>query len=260
MRPSLMRPRRWFALGLTLLLAGCAWTRRENRPVWNAFEGSMVPESEGAFYAALPLTVPIGLGAILIDTLVAHPVQVIDDAWDDACNIWRSVDITADYYTESMLLPFRTVGSPVVFGLSFLGRSLFDLPTAAVEAQRREDAAEQARLRTLRWLEKVASGAPVTGYHRPQSAFDAELKAALAQALAHGSAAGRIAVYEAMTHHDEPALIDWDAALADPSAVVRHRVMGSLPAAAVIAPATQQRLLADPDEAVRELARLRWGQ
>ena len=47
------------------LLAGCAFTRRENRPVWNVFEQNLVPEDKGWFVAALPLTVPGGIVAIL---------------------------------------------------------------------------------------------------------------------------------------------------------------------------------------------------
>ena len=66
---------------LVALACGCAWTNRDNRPVWNAFEEHLVPEGDVAFYASLPLTVPAGFGAIVTDTLVVHPVQVMDDAW-----------------------------------------------------------------------------------------------------------------------------------------------------------------------------------
>ena len=65
---------------LGAMLPACAWARRENRPVWNAFEEHLVPQSQGAFLATLPLTVPVGLLSIAADTLVAHPLQVVDDA------------------------------------------------------------------------------------------------------------------------------------------------------------------------------------
>ena len=76
---------------LALVLGGgCAWTDRENRPLWNAFEANLVPADTGTFVATLPLTVPAGLGAIVLDTLIVHPVQVMDDAWDDAARLWRN--------------------------------------------------------------------------------------------------------------------------------------------------------------------------
>ena len=80
---------RW-CLPLVLALSACAWTRRENRPVWTAFETNLVPESPAGFAVALPVTVPLGLLAILTDTLVAHPIQVVDEAWDDSADLWRN--------------------------------------------------------------------------------------------------------------------------------------------------------------------------
>ena len=119
------------AVSLCVLLAGCAFTRRENRPVWNVFEQNLVPEDTGWFVASLPLTVPGGILAIVADTFVAHPIQVADDAWDDAAWLWRDgrPDFEQRYYSEMAFLPVRAAITPVAFLGSFLGRSMFVFDT-----------------------------------------------------------------------------------------------------------------------------------
>ena len=87
------------ALALLLGLTSCAFANPANRPVWNAFEDNLVPESDGAFWATLPLTVPVGVVAILVDTFIAHPLQVVDDAWDDTVSLWTELPFDEEYYT-----------------------------------------------------------------------------------------------------------------------------------------------------------------
>ncbi|MGH7336899.1 MAG: hypothetical protein ACREI7_04920, partial [Myxococcota bacterium] len=120
--------RRGAPFALALLACGCAWTNRANRPVWNSFEEHVVPEGDAAFYATLPLTIPTGFAAIATDTFVVHPVQVMDDAWGDAADLWDDLDWATEYYTELAILPFRAGATPVVLVGSFLGRSAFDIP------------------------------------------------------------------------------------------------------------------------------------
>ena len=99
------------------LLPSCAWSNVDNRPVWNAFESNLVPESGGLFAATLPLTVPLGLASIVVDTIIAHPLQVVDDAYDDAAELWDSEDLKFDeaYYTEMGFLPIRVLVTPIAF-------------------------------------------------------------------------------------------------------------------------------------------------
>lgn len=212
-----------------VLLSGCAFANRANRPVWNAFESSMVPESEGAFYATLPLTVPIGLGAILIDTFVAHPIQVIDDAWDDTTDLWTDLPFEEHYYTESAYLPFRTVLSPVVFLGSFFGRSIFDWPSPEEVETRQVTAKEKRRKAALRWLRRIAKGDDVRSARSLRGVLDDEMVSAVQAALESGGAHGRILVYRAVSGSDDSTIVDWLAALADPSAVVRYTVIEEVP-------------------------------
>ena len=110
---------------LLLFTSSCAWSNPANRPVWNAFEKHVVPEQDAAFYATLPLTVPAGFGAILADTVIVHPVSVIDDAAGDAAEQWRKLDWQKQYYTELGFLPLRVVTTPLVFVFSWLGVRMY---------------------------------------------------------------------------------------------------------------------------------------
>lgn len=252
---SVLRPALLAALAT---LSSCAFANRDNRPVWNAFESTMVPDGGAAFWSTLPLTVPVGLGAILVDTFVAHPLQVVDDAWDDTVDVWRGLEFEEHYYTESASLPFRAVWSPVVFAGSFLGRSAFDWPSEEDREARREQRAAKRRAATLTWLGRIAAGDDVRAVRRLPEPVDSEIATAVAAALAGGTAHGRMLVYDAVSKGEDSTIVDWLAALADPSAVVRYHVLADMPKSLEVPQDAIARLLSDPDEAVRERARRRW--
>ncbi|MCR9247853.1 MAG: hypothetical protein NXI31_22725 [bacterium] len=266
----MIAPRRLRLLGLVAVLflvvpmnSSCAFVNPHNRPVWNAFEANMVPEGDGAFWATLPLTVPVGLAAILVDTFIAHPIQVIDNAWDDTVDVWDDLPFEEEYYTTSASLPFRAVGTPVVFVSSFLMRSMFDITATGPEVSPEERrAARDAKRREacMRWLAKVAAGETLKSRRSFPEVMDEEFVAAVKTAIEQGNAHGRIKVYEAAARSDDPTIIDWLAALADPSGVVRYRVIERMPKSIEVPEADLERLLADPDQAVREKAQGRWDR
>jgi hypothetical protein len=241
---------------LWALLPSCAWARRENRPVWNAFEEHLVPQSQGAFLATLPLTVPVGLVSILADTLVAHPLQVVDDAASDAGDLWQKVDFEGAYYTEAGFAPLRAVATPCWFLLSFVGRSVFDVPSVE---QQRADAERTAVARhksALEWFAALAAGRSSRPRRQLPETFDTELLTAMDAALSRAQALGRLEIYRrgfanrSMREH-----IDWDQALADPSAVVRFQLLQSMPETIHVSDERLAKLAADPEEAVRILAK-----
>ena len=250
-----MKCRARLVLALLTVLPACAWANRANRPVWNAFEGNLVPESQGAFVATLPLTVPVGLLAILTDTFVAHPLQVVDDAADDTADLWRRIDLQKRYYTEAGWMPVRAVASPVWFVGSFLGRSLFDIQPAGDREQALAEFLARQRTKTLEWLRALAAGGDDDLDYTPPEVFDDELRAALAAAVAQATPLGRMRLYEEGGKNSVLGRqLDWPAALGDPSAVVRFAVLKALPKDTVVPDELWQKLLADPDEAVRALA------
>lgn len=243
--------------GLSLLATSCAWANPDNRPVWNAFEARFVPEHEGWFYAALPVTVPLGVGAVLVDTLVAHPLQVIDDALEDAGELWDPDDFEFDdkYYTEVVLVPFRVIGTPLAFAGSFVGRSLFDVPERLTDEERvarERRRAERRQERFAAWLaalpEQRRRSFPTIPEQWHES-FAEPLRAALA-----GDAGTRRRLHVAMLGSGRARFGDYDATagLRDPDPIVRHAVLEAFPEEELTAELVAT-LRADPVESIRLL-------
>lgn len=249
-------------VSLCVLLAGCAFTRRENRPVWNVFEQNLVPEDTGWFVAALPLTVPGGILAIVADTFVAHPIQVADDAWDDAAWLWRDgrPDFDERYWSEMAFLPVRTAITPVAFLGSFLGRSMFVFDTEDDVAAERTQRQAAARARFAAWLGALQQGG-VEPFHESVPDLDDELILAVLAAREHANALGRMQLYRlALGSERLRALVDPSDALRDADPVVRWSVLQWLPDGFEVAAELQQQLRNDAVETVRLRARKRWPE
>jgi len=249
---------------LALLLGGCAWSNRANRPVWNAFEAHLVPDSSGAFYATLPLTVPAGLLSILLDTFIVHPAQVADDAWDDAAELWDDIPWAEHYYTQLATLPFRAAATPLVFVGMFLGRSAFDLPShgAQAEAAATRERLEEERTSTLlAVLQAAAGGNELAAFDDlvPPRTWTPELQAAFDAALHAGDAAMRLRLITyARDRHLPPWSTDPTLGLRDPDAVVRYELLSTLPVGVDVPADLIDALRDDPDSVVRWEARHRW--
>ncbi|MFO1031733.1 MAG: hypothetical protein U1F60_11680 [Planctomycetota bacterium] len=236
---------------LLVLLPGCAFARRENRPVWNAFESHLVPDDPTAFALTLPLTVPGGLLAILTDTFAAHPIQAIDDAWHDAAWLWRDgrPDYAQRYYSEVAFTPVRVAITPVVFAADLLGRSLFDVEDAA-EREAYTEPAEDPDEAAQRWLAELADGGSRTA---PLSldVEDRQLRARALAALPKATALGRLELFRS-------GLVDPLLGLQDEQPAVRAVVLLQLAPGFLVPDPLIERLLVDPDPIVRELAQRRW--
>lgn len=260
------------ALLMAALFSSCAWSNRANRPVWDAFEKSLVPENNAAFYVTLPLTVPTGVGAILVDTFVAHPIQVADNAYDDAGDLWQDLDWRDEYYTELSALVFRIAGTPLVFLGSFVGRSMFDFPDAEASAAQiaKEDALALGA--TLEWLNQVAVGrhqdlegasnnrtrrfwSRTSAEGRCRERWSPELAEAWGVALTRASALGRAELYETARRFEWPPLQDDPTlALRDQDPVLRWTGLRKWPDERSLPPALLAQLLSDSSESVRNLA------
>ena len=247
---------------MALGLVGCAWSNRDNRPVWNAFEEHLIPDDDVAFAASLPLTIPGGLIAILTDTFVAHPAQVVDDAAGDARDLWDDMRWPDEYYTELVKLPLRGVGTPLVFLGSFLGRSCFDIDeykhrapkTPAEEA--REQRARQTQVRG--WLDSLAAGRtkPLPGQSTAGMPWSDDLQTGFEAARQSANPEGRLLLYRtAGTNAWPPWRKDPALGLRDPDPVVRYLVLESWPRGEGVPKELRNELRNDPNEMVRLSAR-----
>lgn len=253
------------AVGLASLLPGCAWANRDNRQVWNAFEKHAVPQEDVWFVVSLPLTVPVGFLAILLDTFIVHPAMVVDDAFGDTRDLWRGMDWEDRYYTESAALPLRAAASPVWFVFAFLGRSTFDVgpyePPLTAEEQRERVAELDARSADLwlAWFDSLAAGAHEPMRHRELPAWTNKLELGFQEARRRATALGRAELYttarsiQLPPHRASPWM-----GLDDPDPVVRHLVLVGLPLDAEVSEELKRALLEDPSETIRQLAASRW--
>jgi hypothetical protein len=248
-----------------LLPAGCAWANRDNRPLWNAFETHAVPEEGTWFVAALPLTVPGGLVAIVLDTLVVHPAQVVDDAAGDAGDVWNGIEWRERYYSELALLPLRAAATPLVFVGGFLGRSCFDIaphqPARTPEETRRlaERHDRERASRWLDWLQGLAAGETAEPGREAAPTWSAELDAAYAAARQDASATGRLALYETSRRLAPPPWLaePW-MGLTDPDPAIRYLELTRLEAPGRVPATVRAALRADASALVSELARRVW--
>ncbi len=127
------------ALAPALLLAGCAFLNRANTPTLNLVEENLWPETTAKRAVVFPLVFPISVAALATDAVIIHPISVIDDSARDTRDaLWDDLDWNASYMTESVALPWRTVGTPVIFVSDLLLRSLFDVRENVDKARRRE--------------------------------------------------------------------------------------------------------------------------
>ena len=246
------------------LLPSCAWSNVANRPVWNAFERNVVPDSGGLFVAALPVTIPLGLASIVVDAVIAHPLQVVDDAYGDAARIWDPADLAFDtaYYTEMAFLPIRTVGTPIAFAGSFLARCVFDIRAPrqqmtkeerVADAERRKEQRDQG-LRTafIGWLRAPGSSGGAVHVEEWHASFDEPMRAALA-----ANAARRVILHTGMLRGGKTKIGGYDAevGLRDPDPVVRYVCLKHWPHRAEKPPVDLlQSLRADASESVRMAA------
>lgn len=244
--------------------------------MWNAFEEHLVPESDAAFYGTLPLTAPAGLVSILTDTFLVHPVQVMPDAWGDTRELWENIEWEQQYYTELATLPFRTVGSPIVLVGSFLGRSAFDIaprggrshagePRAGPTQEQRQRELERQQESARRLLERASARKEEPRWlnsalrQMQWPPWNPALDQAWERAVTESAAEVRMQLFEIGRRQQLP---PWSAdpvrGLRDPSAVVRYQELRDLPHTISVPPGLIAALLSDPDEAVRDQARLHW--
>jgi hypothetical protein len=137
------------------LLTGCAFFNRQNTPLLNVVERTIVPKSVSMRVALAPVVIPIGITAGALDVFVVHPIMVVPDALRDTREaLWKS-RVTGYVTAMGSLIP-RTAVTPVVFAGAWFGRSAFALP-GRVDVTGIAAAIERDDLATVRqWLRDPA--------------------------------------------------------------------------------------------------------
>lgn len=260
-------------------LPGCAWQNAENRLLWNAFEAHWVPEDEPAFSCALPLTIPGGLLAILIDVAVVHPISVVDDAFDASLTSWEDLDWQGEYWYEAGVAPIRGLATGIEFVFQLVGRAVFDVPafdeteradepfpsaparTSSTDAPAALDADQIAVERALHraWLQDLLRGdprrgpSPAAGQLSP-AVWDDELQALAERVLSEALYRERIAYHSWASRYGPPGYEALWLGLVDSDPRVRGAMLMLLGKAITIPGELRQALLHDPDPVVAELA------
>ncbi|MBT5121042.1 MAG: hypothetical protein HOM34_10005, partial [Planctomycetes bacterium] len=104
-----------------------------------------------ATIAAIPLALPLGL----IDVVVVHPAQVIDDAANDTWDLLWEQSVKGSAMRSFVALP-RLALTPVVFCGDWLGRSLFDIPPhGAKTVASTKPMTEQEREQTMKRIAQL---------------------------------------------------------------------------------------------------------
>ena len=106
--------------------ASCAIGNSDRRLLLNYLDNNLTPSSQAGRLIASPLALPVGIAAGVVDAAVVHPLTQLDDAWVDTVQaVWDYEGMT-DFRT-SLLMPLSAVSTPVVFGITWVFRSVFDV-------------------------------------------------------------------------------------------------------------------------------------
>jgi hypothetical protein len=253
-------------LVLLACLPGCAWQNPENRRLWNAFETHWVPTEEPAATLALPLTLPGGLLAILLDVAIVHPFNVVDDAFKEATKDWDQIDWEGEYWYQSGMTPIRCAHSGFVFALGVVLRVIFDVPAfdSDLQAVPQSDSPESqagSYDEQRDWLQGLLRGELRRSPLSRRSAladlpWKGELAELAARVLREASHRARIAYYTWASKARPPGHEDPWLGLTDSDARVRAWMLTTvIRQSGIDMPAElAEALLADPDPVVAELA------
>lgn len=111
---------------VALALTGCAIGNEDRRLVLSTLDSMWSPSSTTGRVLWSPVAVPVGLAGGLTDAVLVHPASQIDDAWLDTADAVWSSDHGSDF-RNVLFAPLSAVATPVVFGVVWAWRSVFDM-------------------------------------------------------------------------------------------------------------------------------------
>jgi len=98
----------------------------DRRHVLNYLDANWSPNSTTGRWLVSPVALPVGIVAGVTDAVVVHPITQIDDAWVDTIDVVWDFGPSTDFRTV-LLTPLSAAATPVVFGVTWLWRSVFDI-------------------------------------------------------------------------------------------------------------------------------------
>ena len=106
--------------------ASCAMGNSDRRRLLNYLDANGTPQSTAGRWLAAPVALPVGIVAGATDAIVLHPLSQIDDAWVDTADVLWDFGPSTDFHAV-LLTPLSAVATPVIFGVTWLWRSVFDI-------------------------------------------------------------------------------------------------------------------------------------
>lgn len=113
-----------FVVGMAA--TSCAMGNGDRRRLLNYLDANWAPSSTTGRWLASPVALPVGIVAGATDAVVLHPLAQIDDAWVDTVDVVWDFGPSTDFRTV-LLTPLSAVATPVVFGVTWVWRSIFDV-------------------------------------------------------------------------------------------------------------------------------------
>ncbi|PJZ26649.1 hypothetical protein CH352_04535 [Leptospira hartskeerlii] len=111
---------------VSICFSNCASFRKENRILTTYLDEKVDPQSAPAKIALAPVFIPVGLTSLVLDVFIIHPITVIPDAIEDTYKVvWK--DPSGGVVFQAVVFLPKVAISPLVFLVSFLGRSGFDI-------------------------------------------------------------------------------------------------------------------------------------
>ena len=127
-----VNPLTWLLVVLTCS-ASCAMGNSERRRALNYLDANWIPSTATGRWLAAPIALPAGLAAGVTDAVVLHPLSQIDDSWSDTVSAVWDFSASTEFRTV-LLVPLSTIATPVVFGGTWLFRSVIDCRDSGQES------------------------------------------------------------------------------------------------------------------------------
>lgn len=137
-----MNPFAWL-LVVSACATSCALDNGDRRRALNYLDANWMPSTTTGRWLAAPVALPVGIVAGATDAIVLHPLSQIDDAWVDTVDVVWDFDDNTDFRTV-LLVPLAAVATPVVFGVTWVFRAVFDFDDSVREAEPAEVAESDA--------------------------------------------------------------------------------------------------------------------